>query len=88
MQISILIDDTGSSNVVSISFFAQEEDTEKLMDYPFVIRGDVYAEFANESTYRYSGVPMTKFIDVMMSESIGSMFNKLIVKGDYKYAKV
>lgn len=87
MKISILVDETGSSSVASITFYAQEDDAEKLLDYPFIIKGEVYAEFVNGEEYRYSQVPLTKFIDVIMSESIGSRFNKLIVKGNYEYEK-
>lgn len=54
--------------------------------------GEATVTFANGRSYRYEGVPLSVFADVVqaaeMGESVGSFVNRAIVKGGYDYERV
>lgn len=88
MQIAIIIEDDGSSNVKQIHYVAEENDGEKLLDYPWVMTGELMVKFNNGARYVYYQVPMKHVVEILMSESSGSTFNTLIVKGGFSYEKI
>jgi hypothetical protein len=88
MQIVIIVEDNGSSNVKQIHYIAEEKDNEKLLDYPWVMVGELRVKFNNDARYVYHQVPMKHVVEILMSESYGATFNSLIVKGGFGYEKI
>lgn len=88
MRISFEVTNVQSSTIDRIVYYANNTNVESFLDYPTNMFGDLMVQFKNGQEYIYRKVPMIHVTKILTSESIGTMFNVLIVKGGFEFEKI
>lgn len=66
-----------SSQIIGLAFSPEGDD-----------KGKLYVQFNNGNWYVYDDVPALKVMQVILAESQGTAFDRLIKRGNYAYKRL